>query len=367
MAAGFLIKGPLILMVVGLTVVALAIADRSARFVLRLKPLPGLAFMLLLVLPWFVAIVLKSGNSFFEESLGRDLLSKVGSSQEAHGAPPGFYFVLFWGTFFPASILVPMSFGAVWRSRREPGTRYLLAWLIPTWLVFEAAMTKLPHYVLPVYPAVAILIAMAIDRDALSKNIWLRRAPMWWFILTAVIAIGLVVINIWIGQRLGLITWGFAAVALIAALFAWWLFEADGVEVSFLRAVMASILIGIAGFAATFPTIGALFPSLQLARFVAFGQCDRPAVATAGYHEPSLVFLVGTQVQHVTGAGAADYLAAGGGGPCRYAFVDSRQERAFVQRADALGLRYSTGLRIDGVNYSSGRRVSIATFVGAAP
>ncbi|RAI43273.1 ArnT family glycosyltransferase [Rhodoplanes roseus] len=365
MAGGFLIKGPLIVMVVGLAVAALAIADRSARFVLRLKPLPGLAWMLLLVLPWFVAIVAKSGAGFFEESLGRDLLSKVGSGQEAHGAPPGYYVLLFWGTFFPASILVPMAFMAVWRSRSVPEVRYLLAWLIPTWLVFEAAMTKLPHYVLPVYPAIAILLAMAIDRDALSRNIWLRRAPMWWFILTAVIAIGLIVINIWIGQRFGPVTWALSAVALIAALFAWWLFEADGVEVSFMRVVIAMIALFTAAFSATFPTIGALFPSLQLARFVAFGRCGEVQAATAGYHEPSLVFLVGTQVQHVSGAGAADFLSRGG--HCRYAFVEKGQERAFVQRADAIGLRYGTGVRVEGVNYSSGRAVSIQTFIGVDP
>lgn len=365
MAAGFLIKGPLIVMVVGLAVAALAIADRSARFVLRLKPLPGLAWMLLLVLPWFVAIVLKSGAGFFEESLGRDLLSKVGSGQEAHGAPPGYYFLLFWGTFFPASILVPMSFMAVWKSRSVPEVRYLLAWLVPTWLVFEAAMTKLPHYVLPVYPAIAILLAMAIDRDALSRNIWLRRAPMWWFILTAVIAIGLIVINIWIGQRFGPLTWGLSAVALIAALFAWWLFEADGVEVSLMRMVVAMMVLFTAAFSATFPTIGALFPSLQLARFVAFGKCDEVQAATAGYHEPSLVFQVGTELRHVSGAGAADFLARGG--RCRYAFVEKGHERAFVQRADAIGLRYGTGVRVEGVNYSSGRAVSIQTFVGVDP
>lgn len=365
LAGGILLKGPLILMVVGLTILALVIADRSGGWLSRLKPLPGVAFMLLLVLPWFVAIVVKAGDSFFADSLGRDLLAKVGSGQESHWGPPGLYFLLFWGTFFPAAMLAPMAAGAVWRTRREPGTRFLLAWLVPTWLVFEAAMTKLPHYVLPVYPAVAILIAMAIERDALSRNVWLRRGAMWWFILTCVIALGLIVVNIWIGQRLGLVTWGFSAAAVISALFAWWLFEADGVEVSFMRASAAAILIATAAYGATFSTIGALFPSLQLARAVAFGNCDRPAVATAGYHEPSLVFLVGTQVQHVFGAGAADFLAVGG--RCRYVFVEKSQERAFAQRAWTIGLRYVPGPRIEGVNLSSGRRVSIATFAGVDP
>jgi hypothetical protein len=82
-------------------------------------------------------------------------------------------------------------------------------------------------------------------------------------------------------------------------------------------------------------------------------------VATAGYHEPSLVFLVGTDIVHTTGPGAAEFLNAGG---CRFAFVESHQERSFGQRAEALGLRYASGPRVEGINISGGRRVSIAVF-----
>ena len=69
--------------------------------------------MVLLVLPWFVAIVAKSGGDFFVQAVGHDMLGKVTSGQEAHGAPPGFYFVLFWVTFWPSSVL------AGWRHRRS--------------------------------------------------------------------------------------------------------------------------------------------------------------------------------------------------------------------------------------------------------
>ena len=76
LAAGILLKGPLILMVVGLAAVALAIADRSARWLLRLRPLVGVLWMLLLVLPWFVAIMARAGDSFLQESVGQDLLGE---------------------------------------------------------------------------------------------------------------------------------------------------------------------------------------------------------------------------------------------------------------------------------------------------
>ena len=91
---------------------------------------------LVLVLPWFVAIFWRAGEAFFANSLGGDMLSKLGA-QESHGAPPGLYLLLFWVTFWPGAALAGMAAPAVWRARREPGAQFLLAWLIPSWIVFE--------------------------------------------------------------------------------------------------------------------------------------------------------------------------------------------------------------------------------------
>ena len=167
LAAGVLLKGPLIVMVVGLAALALIVVDRSARWLLALKPLPGVIWLALLVLPWFLAIIGRAGDAFFAESLGQDLLSKVFAGQESHGAPPGYYLALFWITFWPGATLAVLATPAVWAARREPGTKFLLAWVLPSWVVFELVMTKLPHYVLPLYPAIAILIAGAIDTHML--------------------------------------------------------------------------------------------------------------------------------------------------------------------------------------------------------
>ncbi len=91
LAAGILVKGPLILMVVGLAAVALAILDRSARWLLALRPLPGIAWLFALVLPWFIAIYARVGSQFLVASVGEDMLAKIANSQETHGAPPGLY------------------------------------------------------------------------------------------------------------------------------------------------------------------------------------------------------------------------------------------------------------------------------------
>jgi 4-amino-4-deoxy-L-arabinose transferase-like glycosyltransferase len=359
-AGGVLLKGPVILLLVGLTAIVLSISDRSTRWLWSLRPVAGFLWVILLVSPWFVAIVAKSGDRFFVEALGHDMLGKVASGQEAHGAPPGFYFLLFWVTFWPGSVLAGLAAVTAWKARHEPGTRFLLAWLVPSWLVFEAVMTKLPHYVLPLYPAIAILIAGVMESGGLSKLRWMVRGTVGWFLFPAVIAIATLVIFIMFGRDLGLVAWPFSALAVISGLFAWWLYDVDGAERSLLRGMIASILVAITVYAITFPMLPTLFPSAMIADEIFATDCKQPRVAsTFAYQEPSLVFLLGTDTRFSDGAGAADFLRSG---PCHFALIDPRSERSFVQRADSIALRYSLVQRIEGYNISIGKPVSMTVF-----
>ncbi|MFN3659003.1 MAG: ArnT family glycosyltransferase [Pseudolabrys sp.] len=364
-AGGVLLKGPLILMFVALTALTLSIADRSVRWIRDLRPVTGLLWMFALVLPWFVAIAMKSGDSFFMKAVGEDMLAKVASGQEAHGAPPGLYFVLFFVTFWPGSVLAGMAVPMVWKARREPGAQFLLAWLLPSWLVFEAVMTKLPHYVLPLYPAIAILIAGIMEQGALAKIRWMIRGTFGWFVFPGVIAIGVVAVFIVFARDLGLVAWPFAAAAAIFGLFAWWLYEVDGAQRSLLRAAMASVFMAVTVYAVTFPMLPNLFPSALIAREVQAAGCKEPHVAsTFAYQEPSLVFLLGTNTRFTDGGGAAEFLRAGA---CHFALIDPRSERGFVQRANAIGLRYSLVQRVEGYNISIGKPVALAIFRSAEP
>jgi len=357
LAAGILLKGPLILMFVVLTIGSLAILDRSAVWFWRLRPVWGLIWMLVLVLPWFVAIFWRAGDTFFADSLGGDMLSKLGA-QESHGAPPGVYLLLFWATFWPGAPLAGMAAPAVWRARREPGAQYLLAWLVPSWIVFELVLTKLPHYVLPLYPAIAILTVGALERRVLSRS-WLRSGAAWWFVVPAVASVIAIVGAIMLTRQPVFLAWPFVAAALIFGLFAWWLYDDNHAERSLLNAVVAAMFLAIAIYGVVVPALTPVFPSAEIARALRNVVCVGPKAAAAGFHEPSLVFMTGTSTLLTDGSGAADFL---GQGSCRFALVEQRSERGFAQRAEAIGLRYNVANRIDGYNISQGRAISIAIF-----
>jgi len=359
LAAGILIKGPMILMVVGLAAATLVVLDRSARWLLALRPIPGLLWLLVLVLPWFIAIYARVGSQFLIGSVGEDMLAKVASPQETHGAPPGLYLILFFITFFPASILAGLAAPAVWAVRREAAARFLLAWIVPSWIVFEAVITKLPHYVLPLYPAIAILTAGAVESKVLSQRLWLVRGVMWWFLVPVIVSLIAVVTAVIIERDLALLAWPFFAAAVVCGLFAWQLYDQEGAERAFTRAVEGAVLMAIGIYAIVVPSLEPAFPSVALADILREAPCAAPAAASAGYEEPSLVFLAGTKTHLTDAAGAADFLLPGG---CRFAFVETRQQRAFALRAEAIGLRYNRGPLIEGYDISTGKSVSIAVF-----
>jgi 4-amino-4-deoxy-L-arabinose transferase-like glycosyltransferase len=359
LAAGVLLKGPVIPMLVMLTASTLTIIDRSGRWLLALRPFSGAVWAAILVLPWFAAITLRAGDDFYAESIGHDLFSKLFQGQESHGAPPGYYFLLFWVTFWPAVTLAGLVAPVVFAARREPGAKFLLAWIVPSWIVFELVVTKLPHYVLPLYPAIAILIAGSISGRELPSRPWLQRGTVWWFILP--ILLGLIGIGalIVIGHRFGFLAWVLIGASVIMGFRAWQLYGSDGPEHAILRGAASSVLLSAALFGLVVPSLSPLFPSTTIARIVRDSGCVAPQVAATGYGEDSLVFLAGTATRHTDGAGAAEFLR---GGPCRFAVIEARDERSFAQRAEAIGLRYSSGPRFDGFNMGNGRAIAITIY-----
>jgi hypothetical protein len=142
-------------------------------------------------------------------------------------------------------------------------------------------------------------------------------------------------------------------------LLAWRLYEVDGAEHALLRAVASAVLTSIAIFGVVIPALGYLFPSPTLARILREAGCAHPVAAAAGYREPSLVFLAGTQTRLTDGIDAAEFLR---GGACRFAFVEASEEKSFAQRAEAIGLRYTAVARVEAINVSHGEPISIAVY-----
>src|SRR5262249_39930524 len=120
--------------------------------------------------PWAVAIAFASHGAFYQRSLGHDFAAKIMAGQETHGAPPGYYITLAAIALWPVTLFALPAIGSAVAQRSRPAIRFLLAWAIPTWLMFELVPTKLPHYILPAYPALALLAAVWITEIQHSES-----------------------------------------------------------------------------------------------------------------------------------------------------------------------------------------------------
>jgi 4-amino-4-deoxy-L-arabinose transferase-like glycosyltransferase len=365
LGAGMLVKGPIILLASGGTALLLALFERRARWLLRLKPVLGVPVAILVVLPWLVAIGIQSDGAFFQASVGHDLLGKVLSGQESHGAPPGYYAVAVWLTFWPGSLLLFLALPWIWNHRRESAVKFCLAWILPVWIVFELVLTKLPHYVLPAYPALAILTARALADGLPAPGVrWaslLRRlvAPVW-LVLSLALAAVPVALPLALGETapltgiVGTLLVAAAAVAVPVLLRR----GTDERQVPMLTA--GGLALAVAAFGATLPGLAAIWPSAAAARLVAAQPCAEATVAAAGYAEPSLVFLLGTDTRLTDAAGAAAHVARGG--PCALALVEKREEPAFLAALPTVDPPVFELGRISGFNYSNGRFVELTLY-----
>ncbi len=323
--------------------------------------------MLVLVLPWLVAIGYASHGAFFAQALGHDFAGKLVGGQESHGAPPGYYLILSAITLWPATLFVLPGIGHAISARATPGLRFLLGWAGANWLLFAFVPTKLPHYILPVYPALAFLAALWLtSAEETGGGKPLRILAVAQFAIgSAAIAAAIVFVPVKFGDGAPLWLMALAALGgaagLTAAALMLWRRRLPALAVAVLAALIfyPTLMWGVA------PRLTRIWVSPRLAALVARdSRPGDPAPVAAGYDEPSLVFLLGTGTRLVTGARAAD-IAAGRGG---LALIEDRQRPAFLAKLVDLGASAQPLDQLSGINYSRGKPVHITIYrVRAVP
>lgn len=372
LGVGGMLKGPIILLVVGLCALALALWDRSLKRLAPLQPLWGLPLALLIAAPWYVAIGLATDGDFFRVAIGDNLLHKVGTGQQSHGGPFGYHLMGFALTFWPGALLAALAVPFAWRERARPEIRFLICWIIPAWLVFEFVSTKLPHYVLPVFPAIAVLTALAAtSAQPQATARWLK--VLFGLFLLLWLAVSLTVsllapVGFWIYEaRLDPVALALAAAALAAVGVMIWRVFAGRPDQAVLAAAVAAAVVSLNTYGLGLPRLEALWLSPQIAQAAraAVPACAQPQIISAPYHEPSLVFLNGPRATNLTATPEAAAEALARAQDCGVAVIGAAQREAFLQQALALGLAPRATGQVAGQNYSDGENLALTLFVAA--
>jgi 4-amino-4-deoxy-L-arabinose transferase-like glycosyltransferase len=365
---GVLVKGPVAPAVSFLTIGALwfgGVGDATPRSWLSdLRTGSGLLLVAAIVGPWAIAVGLATDWDFYRAALAEDILPKLVGGQESHGAPPGYYLVVSIASFWPGSLVVVPAILAAARHRSGHAESFCLAWLIPTWVLFELIPTKLPHYVLPTYPALALLTAHAIRIAAPELRSPAARVTAWlWTGAGVVLLAVLIAAPVLLGARLSPLRCVPAIAALLTTVISARLWSSGSESRAIACAILGSGVMLASTFGFLLPGIGSLWIGERaLAAIAATSSEDRAAtrpLAAVGYGEPSLVFLLGGDLELLpSGAGAA-FLAEHDDA---LVLVSDDQQTAFRAAVSRRSLAMKEGAAFEGWNYSKGRWVRIRPF-----
>ena len=373
MAAGILIKGPIAPLIAVLTLGALAIADRDGKWIKGLGWLWGLPLMLALALPWFLMVGGgdDGGDGFVITAITTDLIPKLLGGQESHGAPPGYYVLTMLLFFWPGVFLAWPAVYRAWRERTDPALRFCLAWLIPAWILMEIIPTKLPHYVLPLYPALALVCARSAIAILDGAAPWYDKRALWltgglWALVGLILGGAAAYLPLHFGFDSNWHTWFFI-------LFALYLLATTAAAMKhhvITEALENSLISGGILTAMVVWLMVSNFSPMWVAERAAqavageFKDGPPPVTAVAGFSEPSLVFLSGTGTVLTSGGGAAQHLLNESHAA---AIVEGREMPAFTQALGGRAADVREAAQVSGINYSKGKPVTLHVFVRKTP
>ena len=387
-ASGVMVKGPITPMIVGLASLSISLATRRWRWMLNLRPLSGLAIVAAILAAWVIPLARHIDLSRYLDLVAGETLGRASSAREGHSGPPGYHTVLTVVLFWPGVMVTAAAVVRAWQVARGQtdasdrptvhslmrpwiGRRaqlFCLAWLLPAWLVFELSSTKLPHYTLPLYPALALLSArgvLAAGAGSLDfAGSFPARLGLWlWVGVGFALTVGLPVATLFLGAG-----WPVVILTAMFALGAAWLMLRARASLTVGRPAMAqiwSIAAATVGLTATLtialPNVSAIWTTERLEQALDTLPNDMAKrVVAAGYHEDSLVFATRGRVERIDDPISWAIEHRGG------VVIMPASEIATLE-ADPESPPYREHATVAGFNYSNGRFLRLSVVVLGSP
>jgi 4-amino-4-deoxy-L-arabinose transferase-like glycosyltransferase len=196
-AAGLavLTKGPVGLVLPGTIIFLFLLWNHELKRLLDSRLYWGILAFLAVAAPWYILVTAETHGAWIKAFIGRENLGRFTQPMESHRGPIYYQLVGIIVLFAPWSIFLgTTAWHAFKEARRSNGTsesraasRFLVCWVATYLVFFSIAATKLPNYVLPAYPALAILTARFLQQWHTGKFVVPR-----WLGYTAIVGLGLV-------------------------------------------------------------------------------------------------------------------------------------------------------------------------------
>ena len=368
-AFGILIKGPISPLLFVVTLISVCILDRLSEKEWSISWLnlflwfQGLLIIVITTTPWVYLAWSATDGSLILDAINEDFLNKVKSGQENHWGPFGSHFIFLLLTFWPMVLLLPFAGRAILNWKRDRLTRFLVSWLIPFWLILELTPTKLPHYILPIFPALILLILLGISSPPSGHPI-LKKISKIFRIIVIVFTILLAIAFIYISLRFS----SNIVIFLISLFLALMIFSSiicGNIFYLNLNKHKLSPLFGMAIFAgisnlilfsAIIPNLDKIHITPKIVKYINSLDFKPDTIVSTGYHEPSLVFSLGRDTLLLKANETALVLIEGDN---TLAIVEDRKLKQVNKTLEKFNRKVESLISIDGYNLAKGQKIII--------
>lgn len=195
---GALTKGPVI--AIPLLILAVYVAwTRQYAAIVRLRVGVGILLAAAIALPWYAWMTWLHGRAFLDFAIGHELIARYGYSSipfQSQGRSALWYPRIYLGDAAPWTLFILAAAAWAWSRRKTfdtqttRGVTLAVIWFVIVFLVFTPSRFKMPHYILPAYPAAALLTGLFVDHAFLEKPGALWRIPVVVTAFSAVVLAG---------------------------------------------------------------------------------------------------------------------------------------------------------------------------------
>src|SRR5262245_27475794 len=196
-AAGVLTKGPIAAFLVGAPIACYLTLRREWRKAAELPWGAGTLLFLAIAAPWYVAVAMINPE-FTRYFFVHENLARFGTAVHRHVGPWYYYLavaaagLLPWSLYLPLRLFQRRPAVADLADPHREAPAFLWSWILPGLLFFSVAQSKLPLYVLPLFPAAALLLAAVIEADLRAGSF--RSIFLWPSMLLMTVGVGAAVL-----------------------------------------------------------------------------------------------------------------------------------------------------------------------------
>ena len=368
-ALGILVKGPISPLLFTMTLLSICILDRFVEKEWNLSWLnlflwfQGLLIVSIITLPWIYLAWQATDGHLILDAINKDFLIKLRSGQENHWGPFGSHLFLLLLTFWPMVLLLPFAARACLDWKHERLIRFLISWIIPFWIILELTPTKLPHYILPVFPGLILLILIGISSPP-SGNIKFSKINKFFravvVIFTLLLALSLVYVSLNFSSKILIFILSIVlSFIMITSIIFGNIFFLNESKYKLSPLFGMLILAGICNifvFSYIFPNLDKIHITPKIKNYIDSLEFRPDTIVATGYHEPSLIFSLGRDTLLLSPEEAALVLVEGDN---TLAIVEERTHNEVKKILNKFENKIVYLTSLDGFNLAKGQKIKI--------